>query len=119
MCHLADMNGTIEYRLILVDAEDRRPRALLGDDGYHRLPRLRIARGKRIAEQLQHAIRKNLDLSVLIIEHSVAIGIGSACAVARILGTSGEIKLTSVPWTELGVDDLSEDERVWLDSLLS
>ena len=115
----ANSNETVEYRMILVTPEDRRPCVLEGIDGHHHLPRVRVMRGQRIAEQLQRAFRTHLGLSIFVIDFSSESRDGTCCAIAQFLSPNMGTSLSPLSWNALGSDDIAHEERSWVEGVLS
>jgi hypothetical protein len=84
---------TIEYRAVLVEPDTRRVLAVDALGGFC-LPRVRIPRWTRPAEQIQRAIRVKWGLCVLVLDFFSAQNGCLCCAVAELLfpNTCSELK---------------------------
>jgi Phosphotransferase enzyme family len=106
---------TTEYRLILVLQDSRWVLAIPDANGY-RLPSVAIPQWTRPAQQLQEAVLAGWRLPALIVD---LLQGSPPCAVAEALAPTESTDLTPVPFEQIQVSEISEEQRVRIDALLT
>lgn len=100
----------VEYRVALVEGDSRKLWVQAGSEGY-RLPRVRVARDKRVTRELIRALEHGFGINVLILDFIFHGGEGIPLAIAEVLSYSARIDLARAEIAELSAPELSEEER--------
>jgi hypothetical protein len=109
---------TVEYRVVLVQQDSP---AILAFEvlGYYCLPRVKIPRFTRPAQQLRTAIEATLGLDVLVLDVVAADQGATPCAVAELLTPGKSSNLKPIRLNQILDSEFSEEERSALASLLN
>lgn len=111
----ANLEGIV-HRVIVIDPSSRKV-LMLESDGRLRLPRVTIAPKARPARQLCRTLQSLWGIRVLVLD---SFGRPSApCVAAELLESPNTSALRTVNATEISNDDLSDEERFHLSTLLS
>jgi hypothetical protein len=108
---------SVEYRVILVEPKARAVLALDIGDSYG-LPRVRIPKRTRPAQQLQKAIRSTWGLHALILDVVETDGSSLPCVIAELLTPIANRRLEPIAHGQLSCLKLTEGEHFALLSVL-
>jgi hypothetical protein len=101
---------SVEYRVILVEAESRAVLALdIG--GSYTLPRVCIPKGTRPAQHLQAAIHSTWGLNALILDFVEADGSSLPCVIAMLLNSLTDQSFKRLDPTQLSCSELTDIEH--------
>jgi hypothetical protein len=108
---------SVEYRIILIEPEARAVLALDLGDSYG-LPRVRIPKRTRPAQQLQKAIRSTWGLHALVLDFVETHGSSLPCVIAELLTSIANRRLEPIAHGQLSCLKLTEEEHFALLSVL-
>ena len=108
---------TNEYRVLLIEPASRAVCARERGDEY-RLIRVAVAQHKRLARQVQEALRNMWGLTVIILDCLTTDDCTSPCVLAEILHGELPTEFRSIRPEQLSRDELSERERDLLLAML-
>lgn len=118
---VADDPETVEYRVALVGPSGPQLMVAVKPDGY-RLPRVKIPRWSRPAEEINDALRRDWQLNTLVLTILYAGGEKSACAIAEVFRSAeGSVprNLALRDIDHLSDSDLNESERVSIRNVIA
>ena len=101
---------SVEYRVILLEPEARAVLALDIEDSYG-LPRVRIPKRTRPAQQLQKALRSTWGLHALILDFAVGDHSLTPCVIAQLLTPLANQRFEPVAPSQLSCLELTEAEH--------
>lgn len=100
----------VEYRVALVEGDSRKLWVQAGSEGY-RLPRVRVARDKRVTRELIRALEHGFGINVLILDFIFHCGEGIPLAIAEVLSCGTGSDLAQAAIAEMSALELTEEER--------